>query len=82
MCVNGVRLFHGDVRVVFVRSGFISGGFCRSSEACDGALSVLIAWGTEGCVLCEQSVYAGLEFRAQKKRLSSFVAIQEKRDGK
>lgn len=27
MSVDGIRVFDGDVRVVFVRTGFVSGGF-------------------------------------------------------
>lgn len=62
MCVDGVRLFNGDVRMVSVKSRIISGGFYSSVCDYDAILNVFSARQTEGFVLREQRVYARLEF--------------------
>lgn len=51
VCLNGVRVLDGDVRMVCVRSGFRSEGYLFSWDGYPGALNVLRAWGTERCVL-------------------------------
>lgn len=54
MCVHGVSVFDGDMRVLFEKSRFMSEGFFHSLDDHDGALGVFRACQNEGCVLCEQ----------------------------
>lgn len=58
MCVNRVRMFDGDVRVLSVGSELIGRELCSSLDDYHGVLSALRAWRTDGCVLREQTVCA------------------------
>lgn len=75
MCVDGLRLFDGDSRIVFVQSRIISRGVHFSLDDCDEALTVCRSWRTERRVPPEQRVFAGQKFGAQRRLLSSFVLI-------
>lgn len=75
LCSDEVGVVDGDVRLMFVRSGLITGGFCSNLGEYDGALNILRVWPTERCVLREHRVYDDQNFRAQKKLLNSFVLI-------
>lgn len=44
MCVDGVGVLDGNVRIVFAKSGTISGGFRLSLDDYDAASIVLRAW--------------------------------------
>lgn len=57
MCVNRLHVLHENVRMVFVRSGFLSGGFCPSSDDYSGALNLLRPRWHKGFVLRDQRVY-------------------------
>lgn len=46
MCLDGVPVSDGDVRMVFVMSALISGGFCSCLDDYDGTLSIPRAWQT------------------------------------
>lgn len=70
----------GDVRMVSVKSGFISGGFCSKLDSYSRALIFVRASKVKGCVRCVQMVYASSKSRAQKKILNSFVAIRAEKD--
>lgn len=82
MLVDPVRPFDGDVQMVSGKSRFKSIGFCFGVDDSGWALNVLRVWRTEECVLCEQRIYAGQEFEAQKKQLNSFMLTSMKKDGK
>lgn len=82
MCVDGGHVLDGNVRVLFVKSGFISRGFFSSLDDYDRALNVLRALSVEESVKVEQRVYASPEFGAQRKLSNSSVLIPEKRDGR
>lgn len=81
-CVDVIPVFDGDVRMVFVKSGFLTRGLPASSDSCDGGLNAARVWKTERSVLDEEKVYAGEELEAEKKLLHSFVLIRGKSDGK
>lgn len=49
MYVNRVGVFDEDGRVVFVKLGFVGGGFCSSLDGYDGSFNVFGAWRTDGC---------------------------------
>lgn len=51
ICVDGVRVFDSNVRMAFVKSRFICGGFFRSSDYYNIARIVIRPSRTEGCVL-------------------------------
>lgn len=72
MIVNRALVFDEGAQIGFVRSGIVNGGFFPSFDDYDGALNVLIAWGTERGILCEQTIYASKEFKAQKNLLNIF----------
>lgn len=46
VCKEGICMFDYDVRMVFVREGFISGGLRPNLKDCGGALSTFEAWKT------------------------------------
>lgn len=73
LCVGRESVFDGDVQVMCMNFGFISGKFCPSLDDCDGALKAFSVWWTEGWALREKRVYAGQEFRVQKNLSSSAV---------
>lgn len=45
--LDGVRVYDWDVRIVLVKSGFISRGSSPSSDVYDTALDLARAWRTE-----------------------------------
>lgn len=75
MCVNMVRVFDGNVPMVFVKLELRSRGIFPSLDDYDGASTVLRAWRLKRCVLQKQRVYAVRGFEAQKKLLKNFVFI-------
>lgn len=82
MGTGGVRVFDGDVRTVFVRSGFINGDFFLSLKNYDRSLNVVKASNFEHCLQHDQNFCARLKFEAQRKLLYSSVPLQEKRNGR
>lgn len=73
MRMDGVGVFDGDVRKMFVKSEFLRGGFCLSLGDYHKALNVIRASCEERCVEYEQRVYVNLELGALRKMLNSFV---------
>lgn len=65
-CGNDESGFRRDVREAFVKSGLMKRGFFPSSDDYTGALCVLRARQTAGCVLREQKACAGQESVGQK----------------
>lgn len=65
-CVDEARVFEGRVRVVFVSLRLISTRLSSGLVKCNGALSVLRASRTEGCVLRKRRVYAREDFGLMK----------------
>lgn len=55
MYLHGVSVFDGKLRMLLVRSGFISGRLFSYLDDFDGALNVHRALITEICVLREQT---------------------------
>lgn len=82
MCVNGGRLIDGEVRMLFVKSGFINGGFCPRIDDYDRALNETRASSVKGCVKREQRVYANPDFEVGRTMLHRFVLIQRERTRK
>lgn len=81
ICVGDAHVCDGDIGMVFVKSGFIKGGFCPSLNDYDRDLNMIKIPESRGCVLHEQRVYANHEFGAQKKLLNSFVLIRGESEG-
>lgn len=75
-------MLDGGVRVVFVRSGSTSTGFCSNSDDYDRALNVLRVSSVEELVKREQRVYNDPELGAQREMSISSVPISGKRDGR
>lgn len=75
MCVDGVRVFHENVYMLFLKSRFISGEFCFSLDYYGGALNVSRASKTEGCVLHEETVCGNHTSGASNRVLNSLLLI-------
>lgn len=82
MCVDAEHVSDGDVWMVFFKSVLIRGGFFSILDDYDVVLDMLRAWWIERCVLRKPSIYAGQEFGAQKKLLSSLMLTRRESDGK
>lgn len=80
MCLDGVRVFHGDVRMIFPKSELTDEGFSLSSSDYGKALNVTGASNVKRNVKHEQKAYANHKFGAQRKRLSSFVSVRRERN--
>lgn len=59
MFKDAVRVLDEDVKIRFVKSKFVSAEFCSSIDTYHGALSLLKAWWTKGCIYRDQRVLAG-----------------------
>lgn len=70
----------GDVRVMFVKSGFTSEGFCPTLQVYDRAANKMGILRTEGCKMHEQRVYASRGLLAERKIFTSFVVVRNDRD--
>lgn len=83
MCVDVVRVTDEDVRMAFVNSKLLSGGFCPSLDDYDSASNVSKASSLKRCMERRQKVYTSSKFKAQRKISNSFVPIggaREKRE--
>lgn len=78
--MDGVGVFDGEVRMVFVKSGCIRGDFCPSLDSFDGALIVTIASRVEGFVEHEQRAYENPAFEAQRKMWNSLMVTRGERN--
>lgn len=81
LSLDGVCVFDGGLRMVLVKLGLTSGGFCPNFDHYDRALNVLRASIVQRCAEHEQKVYASSESEAQKMMLISFVLIRSERNG-
>lgn len=82
MGVEEVRVFDGDVPMLFVKPVVKRRGFCPTLDEHDEAMSEPRGWETRERVLCEQKVYAGQKAEAQETLLKSFLRIVGERNGK
>lgn len=69
-----------NIRIVFLKSGFISGGFCSTLKDYDHATNKVRISRTEDCEMHEKRVYASRESSAKRKILNSFVKIRGEGD--
>lgn len=81
MCVDGLRVIDGNVRMVFVKSSFIPEGCLSSLHDYDRALNIVRASTVEGFAKHERRVYADLESGARRKLLKGFLLLKEKGNG-
>lgn len=81
-CVDGVGLFDGNVRMVFMKSVFVGTGFCLRYDTCDRASDVIREPNVERCVKREYRPDKDSESGVQRKLLHSFLHMRVETDGR